>query len=155
MDVDYASDENTLSETYENRRRTRKTKGRGKNTSETGRNERYSGKSGVFDRLSAAESNDSAQKSVEGWIVFVTGVHEEAQEDDIVDMFSECGQVRNIHVNLDRRTGFVKGYALIEFAELDEAKEAVKTLDGKKLLGQTIHVDWAFTTGTRKASRRQ
>ncbi|KAJ2036707.1 hypothetical protein H4S03_003467 [Coemansia sp. S3946] len=99
-------------------------------------------------------STSSPQRSVEGWVIVATGVHEEAREEDLRDLFSDYGKVRNLHLNLDRQTGYVKGYALIEYAAQSEAEQAIRKASGKKLLGKPLTVDFAFVKDGREPSRR-
>ena len=45
---------------------------------------------------------------------------------------------------MDRKTGYAKGYALLEYASLEEAQEAIREGNGEELLEKNMKVDWAF-----------
>merc|ERR1719293_471000 len=133
MDVDY--DEDAPAATTG-----RKTKGRGATE-----DDRYAGKAGQFETLGDGDGEGGGPaRSIEGWVIIVSGVHEEAQEDDVFEAFAEHGDIKNLHLNLDRRTGFVKGYAFIEYETKQEAEAAIKAMDGNTLLEQKLSVSWAF-----------
>eukprot|EP00927_Polykrikos_kofoidii_P006302 TRINITY_DN1255_c0_g1_i1.p1 TRINITY_DN1255_c0_g1~~TRINITY_DN1255_c0_g1_i1.p1 ORF type:complete len:148 (+),score=31.04 TRINITY_DN1255_c0_g1_i1:74-517(+) len=147
MDVDYSDDVPSAEGTRQSGRRI---KGRG-----TEGDKRYSGKSGRFERLPDDTADSSSARSIEGWVIIVSGVHEEAQEEDVFEAFAEYGDIKNLHLNLDRRTGFVKGYAFIEYESRREAEAAIKGLDQQVLLDQKLSVHWAFSKPRIEKQRRQ
>ncbi|CAM9582916.1 unnamed protein product [Chrysoparadoxa australica] len=141
-EVDQEEDEDMAEDTA--RRAKMRQKGRG-HRAQDNMEDRFEGRGGVFESVGGdGGSAIAGQRSVEGWVVIASNIHEEAQEDDVLDAFSEYGNVQNLHMNLDRRTGFVKGYALIEYEKGAGASKAIKDMNGKELLGQEIAVDWAF-----------
>lgn len=118
-----------------------KIKGRGGR--DRAEDDRYHGS--IWNSLEEIESKSGAPaRSIEGWIIVVTGIHEESHEEDLHDVFREFGDIKNLHLNLDRRTGFVKGYAYIEYEKFSQAKEAIQKMDGETFLDQEIRVDWGF-----------
>merc|ERR1712087_578170 len=127
----------------------RKIKGRGGES-----DGRYAGKAGQFETLGEDDEATGPARSIEGWVIIVSGVHEEAQEDEVFEAFAEFGDIKNLHLNLDRRTGFVKGYAFIEYETKREADAAIKSMDGQVLLDQKLAVSWAFSKPPRERRRR-
>ena len=46
--------------------------------------------------------------ATQGWVLFVSEINEEVTEDMLLDTFQNYGCVLSMHLNLDRRTGFIK-----------------------------------------------
>uniref|UniRef100_A0A1I8JQ51 RRM domain-containing protein n=1 Tax=Macrostomum lignano TaxID=282301 RepID=A0A1I8JQ51_9PLAT len=81
------------------------------------------------------------------WNLTLSALTTETLPDDLMDKFNEYGEVKSLHLNLNRRTGYIKGYALVEFEHYKEASTAQNKLNGADLNGQRMQVDWAFTRG--------
>ncbi|KAL1220907.1 RNA-binding protein Y14 [Cardamine amara subsp. amara] len=131
----------------------KKTKGRGfREAKDSDRQRRLSSRD--YDSL-GSDGGAGPQRSIEGWIILVSGLHEEAQDDDLMNAFGDFGEIKNLHLNLDRRTGFVKGYALIEYEKSEEAQKAISAMNGAELLTRNVSVDWAFSSGPSGSFRGQ
>ncbi|PWZ54026.1 RNA-binding protein 8A [Zea mays] len=94
-----------------------------------------------------AMEEDGRAAPIEGWAILVSGVKDDAEEDDLYNAFSDFGHVKDLHLNLERRTGYAKGYALIEYENFEEAQAAIRAMNGSQLFTKTINVDWAFSRG--------
>ena len=55
---------------------------------------------------------------------------------------------------MDRRTGYVKGYALLEYATMEEAKKTIESFNGTEMVGKQVKVDWAFKKPPLGGTRR-
>lgn len=64
-------------------------------------------------------------------------------EDDIKDLFSSAGEVKNVKIIVDQDTKRSKGFCFIEMSDERGAKKAVETLNDIDVGGRTINVNSA------------
>ena len=60
----------------------------------------------------------------------VTNVSEDANEDDLRDLFSKFGRVHRVYIGRDRETGIGKGYAFVSFEDRAIAERAMHRVHG-------------------------
>ncbi|KAI6186943.1 RNA-binding protein squid [Aphelenchoides besseyi] len=66
------------------------------------------------------------QKGAEDRKIFVGGIAAEVTNDDLIQYFSQFGEVAQAQVKIDRTTGRSRGFAFVEFATADACKGALQ-----------------------------
>lgn len=75
--------------------------------------------------------------------LFVAGLPYDVDDQELQEMFETYGTVGSAKVILDRETRKSRGFGFVEFANDEEAKEAIKALDGGTLEGRQLTVKLA------------
>eukprot|EP01084_Bolivina_argentea_P284868 488332_1 len=88
--------------------------------------------------------------------LFVRGIPFNVRSSQLEEVFANHGEIRDVYIPLDYYTREPRGFAYIEFEDERDAKYALKELDGARLWGQTIHIEWAKSDRkTPKEMRKQ
>jgi RNA recognition motif-containing protein len=63
--------------------------------------------------------------------LIVAGFNRDVTEKDLKKVFSRYGVVRRATIWIDLRTGISKGFGFVEIKDEEDAKYAIKKLDGR------------------------
>lgn len=75
--------------------------------------------------------------------IYVGNLSYEITDDDLSQLFGQCGHVSEATVIKDKATGQPKGFGFVEMPNDDEATHAVARLKGQDVKGRPIIVDFA------------
>jgi RNA recognition motif-containing protein len=75
--------------------------------------------------------------------LYVGNLSFQTTDDDLVQLFSQYGQVVSAKVIIDRETNRPRGFGFVEMAQSEEAQKAVEALDQKDFMGRTLKVNLA------------
>lgn len=72
--------------------------------------------------------------------IFITGLPLEVGEDELTAVFGDFGQVKSLRIIKDRETGQSRGFGFVEMPVDEEAREAIKRMNGGDYNGNRIKV---------------
>jgi cold-inducible RNA-binding protein len=85
--------------------------------------------------------------------LYVGNLPYSANDQTLMDTFSQFGTVESARVITDRETGRSKGFAFVEMSSGSEAAQSISRLNGSDLDGRMINVSEAKPQAPRTNSR--
>ncbi len=75
--------------------------------------------------------------------IYVGNLSRDAVDEDLRPAFEVFGQVASVNVIMNKFTDVSRGFGFVEMPTETEAQAAIKGLNGKEFMGQTLNVDEA------------
>ncbi|EME45954.1 hypothetical protein DOTSEDRAFT_168162 [Dothistroma septosporum NZE10] len=90
---------------------------------------------------SAAEPIDAEVEAVrKSMRLFVRNLPYDAQKEDLEAEFERFGNLEEVHIALDKKTGTAKGFAFIQYSDPDSSEQAFVDRDGQTFQGRLLHI---------------
>jgi len=75
--------------------------------------------------------------------IYVGNLSFQAEQEDLLDLFSQYGEVSKCSLPLDRETGRKRGFAFVEMANDEAEQKAIDDLQNVEWMGRMIRVNKA------------
>ena len=86
--------------------------------------------------------------------IYVGNLSYDATEDQLREMFGECGQVESASIVMDRVTGRSRGFGFVVMPNDTEAEQAITQLNDKDMGGRSLKVNQAKQRTDDRNTRR-
>ena len=86
--------------------------------------------------------------------MYVSNLSFHTKDEDLKKLFDQFGAVSSAKVISDRETGQSRGFGFVEMGSDEEAKEAIKGLNGKEIEGRAMSVSVAREKAPRADNKR-
>ena len=87
--------------------------------------------------------------------IYVGNLSNDATDDALREAFESFGQVTSARVIKDKANGQSRGFGFVEMVEQAQAQAAIRSLNGKGLLGKEMSVSEARARSGQERSGRQ
>ncbi|MFN6518020.1 MAG: RNA recognition motif domain-containing protein [Nostoc sp. CreGUA01] len=75
--------------------------------------------------------------------IYVGNLSYEVREEDLRQVFSEYGTVKDVQLPIDRETGRVRGFGFVQMESDAEEAAAIEALDSAEWMGRSLKVNKA------------
>ena len=75
--------------------------------------------------------------------IYIGNLSFQAEQEDLVDLFNQYGEVKKASLPLDRETGRKRGFAFVEMSQEADEQKAIDDLQDVEWMGRMIRVNKA------------